>query len=209
MSEIKKEQQNTQAGASCVTRRRVIKTLLGTAGVGAMTGVGLSFGTIKAPSGKKERRKVVKGDKLVFAMGPNANKLIHPGDIPPNKGTLAYPKGKEDHDNLILLIHAANQADFKKPTKLNWIVDGFIAYSAICTHMGCVVEWYPEKQFSFDFPHLFCPCHQSVFDIFHGAKVLAGPAPRPLPQLPLMIADNIITAAGDFDGPIGPLPGGK
>ena len=48
-----------------------------------------------------------------------------------------------------------------------------------------------------------------MFDVFHGAKVLAGPAPRPLPQLPLMISDGVIAAAGDFDGPIGPQPGGK
>ena len=190
----------------CTTRRKVLKGMLGIAGVGALGGLTLSFGTIKSPSNKKKRQKVAKGDKLVFAVGPNAGKLIKVEDLPLKKGTLAFPKGKEEHNNLILLFHA-EEKEFQKPTKIGYTVEGFCAYSAICTHMGCTVEWYPQKQFSFDFPHLFCPCHQSVFDVFHGAKVLAGPAPRPLPQLPLMIADNTISAAGDFDGPIGPKQG--
>ncbi len=204
-----KDTKDVEEHKVCVTRRNIIKGLIGTAGIGVLGGLTLPFGTIKPESGKKKRQKIAKGDKLVFALGNKANQVIRIDDLPLNKGTLAYPKGKEEHKNLIMLFHA-DAKDFQKPTKMNYITkEGFAAYSAICTHMGCSVEWYPQKQFSFDFPHLFCPCHQSVFDIFHGAKVLAGPAPRPLPQLPLMIADNEIVAAGDFDGPIGPLPGGK
>ena len=192
-----------------ITRRSIIKGLIGTAGVGVFAGLTLPFGTIKNTSGKKKRQKIAKGDKLVFAVGDKANQIIKVDDLPLHKGTLAYPKGKEEHHNLILLFHSPVN-NFQEPTKMDFITkNGFAAYSAICTHMGCTVEWYPHKQFSFDFPHLFCPCHQSVFDIFHGAKVLAGPAPRPLPQLPIMISDNIIVAAGDFNGPIGPQPGGK
>ena len=190
------------------TRRKILKGMLGVAGAGALGSMIVPFGTIKAPSGKKVRQKIAKGDRLVYAVGPNAGKVIEVSNLSVGKGTLAFPKGKEEHNNLILLFRA-KEDEFQKPTKINYTVDGFCAYSAICTHMGCTVEWYPEKQFSFDFPHLFCPCHQSVFDVFHGAKVLAGPAPRPLPQLPLMISDGVIAAAGDFDGPIGPQPGGK
>ncbi len=51
--------------------------------------------------------------------------------------------------------------------------------------------------------------NQSMFDIFYGAKVVSGPAPRPLPQLPIVInSNNEIVANGDFDGIPGPLPGG-
>ncbi len=190
------------------TRRKILKGMLGIAGVGALGSMIVPFGTIKSVSGKKVRQKITKGDKLVYAVGPNAGKEIKASNLSIGKGTLAFPKGKEEHNNLILLFRA-KENEFGKPTKINFTNKGFCAYSAICTHMGCTVEWYPEKQFSFDFPHIFCPCHQSVFDVFHGAKVLAGPAPRPLPQLPLMISDGVIAAAGDFDGPIGPQPGGK
>jgi cytochrome b6-f complex iron-sulfur subunit len=53
-----------------------------------------------------------------------------------------------------------------------------VAFSAICTHMGCTVA-----------PHgatLVCPCHGSQYDAFTG-KVLRGPAPLPLPSVPVKV----------------------
>jgi Rieske Fe-S protein len=55
----------------------------------------------------------------------------------------------------------------------------FGAYSAICTHQGCTVA-YKNGQ-------LACPCHGSVFDPAHGAAVVAGPAPKPLPEIPVKV----------------------
>ena len=52
---------------------------------------------------------------------------------------------------------------------------------------------------------LLCPCHQSTFDVTDGARVVFGPAARPLPQLPLQIAkDGTLSSNGDLSGPIGP-----
>ncbi|MBI4584149.1 MAG: Rieske (2Fe-2S) protein [Planctomycetes bacterium] len=50
---------------------------------------------------------------------------------------------------------------------------GFYAISAVCTHLGCIVDRGED--------HFKCPCHGSVFD--EGGKVLSGPAPSPLPWL--------------------------
>ena len=55
----------------------------------------------------------------------------------------------------------------------------FVAYSAVCTHQGCTVA-YQKGQ-------LACPCHGSVFDPANGAEVVAGPAPRPLPDIPVEV----------------------
>jgi len=55
----------------------------------------------------------------------------------------------------------------------------FVAYSAVCTHQGCTVA-YQNGQ-------LACPCHGSVFDPANGAEVVAGPAPRPLPDIPVKL----------------------
>jgi cytochrome b6-f complex iron-sulfur subunit len=55
----------------------------------------------------------------------------------------------------------------------------FVAYSAICTHQGCTVA-YKNGQ-------LACPCHGSVFDPADGAAVVAGPAPKPLPEIPVKV----------------------
>jgi ubiquinol-cytochrome c reductase iron-sulfur subunit len=81
-----------------------------------------------------------------------------------------------------------------------WTVDGHIAYSSICTHLGCPVKLYEQQSH-----HLLCPCHQSTFDASRGAEVLFGPAARPLPQLAISVDDEgYFVALGDFEEPIGP-----
>lgn len=55
----------------------------------------------------------------------------------------------------------------------------FVAYSAICTHAGCQVQFDPGAQY------ITCPCHGAVYDPNNGARVLAGPAPFPLQQVPI------------------------
>jgi len=63
----------------------------------------------------------------------------------------------------------------------------FVAYSAVCTHQGCTVA-YKNGQ-------LACPCHGSVFDPANGAAVIAGPAPQPLPEIPVKVqGDDIVKA---------------
>ncbi|MEP6478426.1 MAG: Rieske 2Fe-2S domain-containing protein [Rhodoglobus sp.] len=82
----------------------------------------------------------------------------------------------------------------------DWAYDGIVAYSKICTHVGCPVALYEQQTH-----HLLCPCHQSQFDITQEAKVIFGPAKRPLPQLPITIdADGYLVARSDFTEPVGP-----
>jgi ubiquinol-cytochrome c reductase iron-sulfur subunit len=82
----------------------------------------------------------------------------------------------------------------------NWSVDGILCYSKICTHVGCPISLYERTTH-----HLLCPCHQSTFDLADSAKVVFGPAARPLPQLPLMVDDEgYLVAQDDFDEPVGP-----
>lgn len=46
------------------------------------------------------------------------------------------------------------------------------AFSKICTHLGCEVEWHADKRI------FFCPCHKGYYDA--NGKNIAGPPPRPL-----------------------------
>jgi ubiquinol-cytochrome c reductase iron-sulfur subunit len=86
------------------------------------------------------------------------------------------------------------------PGRENWSVDGILCYSKICTHVGCPISLYERTTH-----HLLCPCHQSTFDLADGAKVVFGPAARPLPQLPLAVDDEgYLIAQNDFDEPVGP-----
>ena len=83
---------------------------------------------------------------------------------------------------------------------MNWTVDNIVAYSRICTHVGCPVGLYEQTTH-----HLLCPCHQSTFDASTGATVIFGPAPRPLPQLPLTVdSQGFLVSKSDFTQPVGP-----
>jgi cytochrome b6-f complex iron-sulfur subunit len=53
--------------------------------------------------------------------------------------------------------------------------EGYRAFSAVCTHLGCVVKWKKGRR------QFFCPCHGARFDI--DGEVMGGPAPRPLAKL--------------------------
>ncbi len=80
------------------------------------------------------------------------------------------------------------------------IIDGLVAYSKLCTHVGCPVGLYQA-----DSHLLLCPCHQSTFDVLDGAKPVFGPATRPLPQLPIGVDDEgYVVSQGDFAAPPGP-----
>lgn len=62
--------------------------------------------------------------------------------------------------------------------------DEIRAFSAICTHLGCLVHWRKDSQ------DIFCPCHGGRFDV--EGKVIGGPPPRPLPRYPAAIVDGDI-----------------
>jgi ubiquinol-cytochrome c reductase iron-sulfur subunit len=82
----------------------------------------------------------------------------------------------------------------------NWGVDGILCFSKICTHVGCPISLWEQQTH-----HLLCPCHQSTFDLGDGAKVIFGPAARPLPQLPMGIdSEGYLVAMSDFEEPVGP-----
>ena len=88
----------------------------------------------------------------------------------------------------------------RTPERASWSYDGIVAYSKVCTHVGCPVALYEQQTH-----HLLCPCHQSQFDVSDGAKVIFGPAARPLPQLPIEVDDEgYLVAQSDFTEPVGP-----
>ncbi len=86
------------------------------------------------------------------------------------------------------------------PGRENWGVEGILCYSKICTHVGCPISLWEQQTH-----HLLCPCHQSTFDLADNAKVIFGPAARPLPQLPLKVdSQGYLVAQSDFHEPVGP-----
>jgi len=72
-----------------------------------------------------------------------------------------------------------------KPTIVINTAQGVKAYSAICTHLGCIVAWDGSSQ------TIVCPCHDGRFNPASGS-VVSGPPPAPLPALDATIEGDDI-----------------
>lgn len=62
--------------------------------------------------------------------------------------------------------------------------EGVLAFSAVCTHLGCIVQWDTARS------QVHCPCHAAVFDT--RGNVVSGPPPTPLPVYPVEVRDGHI-----------------
>ncbi|MHA6668255.1 cytochrome bc1 complex Rieske iron-sulfur subunit [Homoserinimonas sp. A447] len=107
----------------------------------------------------------------------------------------------EEKSKAAVLLMRLNPADLNEEEgRKDWSYQGIVAYSKICTHVGCPVALYEQHTH-----HLLCPCHQSTFDVTNHCEVIFGPAKRPLPQLPIEVdAEGYLVAQSDFHEPVGP-----
>ena len=107
----------------------------------------------------------------------------------------------EDIGKDAVLLIRLRPEDFQLDAeRKSWTHEGIIAFSKICSHMGCAVALYEQQT-----KHLLCPCHQSTFDVTRAAKVIFGPAARPLPQLAITVdADGYLIAKQPFTESVGP-----
>ncbi len=181
-----------------VGRRKILVRMLG--GVAAAFGVAVLFplrslgprpgqGLTTTPMGK--------GVRLVTPEGSP----VKPGDIATSGVLTVMPEGHlDDANSPTLLIRLTAQQFGPQTSREGYGLGTLVAFSKICTHAGCPVGLYESNQ-----GLLFCPCHQSTFDVTKGCKVIFGPAPRDLPQLPIgMDDDGYLVAEGDFERPVGP-----
>lgn len=127
---------------------------------------------------------------------------VRPEDLDVDGVLTVWPEGHTHAaDAPTLLIRTRPDQELRlQGEKVGWVVGGIVAYSKLCTHVGCPVGLYQAEA-----GLLLCPCHQSTFDVLDGARPVFGPAARPLPQLPLDIDDEgFLIATGDFEAPVGP-----
>lgn len=119
--------------------------------------------------------------------------------IPENLYQAEHPL--DEKAKAIVLLMRLDESELKEEEdRKDWSYDGIVAYSKVCTHVGCPVALYEQHTH-----HLLCPCHQSQFDVSEHAKVVFGPAKRPLPQLPITVDDEgYLVAQSDFHEPVGP-----
>jgi len=122
--------------------------------------------------------------------------------IPEDLADLSHHDGylEEKAKAIVLMMRLRPEQLIEAEDRKDWSYDGIVAYSKVCTHVGCPVALYEQQTH-----HLLCPCHQSTFDLTQECKVIFGPASRPLPQLPIAVdAEGYLVATSDFREPVGP-----
>jgi len=165
---------------------------------------GLVAGVNSARGAKPERMKPDIGDVLVLAFGDNSGSVIHPDDIQ-DALVFAFPMSPDGvvrsgslHNQLSLL--RLDEALMSSKTR-RYAAGPILAISAACTHTGCEIDgWQRETH------ELICPCHGSRFDVLDAAKVVQGPAIKPLALLPIEQQKGTIQVTGKFSRHVGPEP---
>jgi ubiquinol-cytochrome c reductase iron-sulfur subunit len=185
-------------GKMVFRRRGLLGTILG-AGAGVM-GVVLIFPLRSLGPQPKKSLDVTDwrpGSYVVDIDG----KRIHQADLEVGGALTIFPQGFEGSSvSQTMLVRAERTDIVTMPGRESWGPKGYLAYSKMCTHAGCPVGLYQQLT-----QQLLCPCHQSLFDVKTGANPVFGPAPRALPQLPLMIdSAGFLVAQAGFDQPVGP-----
>jgi len=193
-------------GASGLGRRSLIKRSLGAAlGLSALSPLLLLRDLGPLPGKELEKTTWKSGTYLVTDPGNRRIKAsdLEVGAVAQVLPEIADPEHRKLSDiakDAVLLIRLRPQEFNLEADRLAMTHDGIIAFSKICSHMGCAVALYEQQT-----KHLLCPCHQSTFDVTRAAKVIFGPSARPLPQLDITIdSEGYLVARNPFSEPVGP-----
>ncbi|MEN9324446.1 MAG: hypothetical protein RL414_200 [Actinomycetota bacterium] len=195
-----------QGGSAGLGRRSLIKRTLGLAGgLAALTPLVMLRDLGPQPKKELEKTSWEKGTRLVTDPG---DRPIKPSDLEVGAVAQVLPQLKEGEERTLenigkdaVLLIRLNPNEFNLDSeRLSWTHEGIIAFSKICSHMGCAVALYEQQT-----KHLLCPCHQSTFDVTRAAKVIFGPAARPLPQLAITVdSEGYLVAQQPFTESVGP-----
>jgi ubiquinol-cytochrome c reductase iron-sulfur subunit len=187
-------------GADAIKRRSFLGKLF--VAVNALLGVALivplrSLLGAKTPGAEQYHTPFRPGTYLVTVDG----KRVHVNDLDVGGALTVFPEGYVGSaTGVTFLIRPGFTPTVTKPNRASWSPSGYLAFSKVCTHAGCPVGLYLQE-----FQELLCPCHQSIFYVPTGATQIFGPAPRPLPQLPMaQDSKGYLYAQRDYDEPIGP-----
>jgi quinol---cytochrome c reductase iron-sulfur subunit len=187
-----------------VGRRPLLIGLLGGSFVSMIIGFVGPIGSLgPKPRGERQRTSWRAGSRLVTSTGAPIELTRTTFD----QLVTVFPEGHIGVDDSQVVLLRMPPDLLTTRTLDGGALDGWVAYSKICTHAGCSVGLFGIDNRQPDtIRELVCPCHQSVFDPLDGARPVGGPATRSLPQLRLAVdAQGFLVAAGDFDRVVGPV----
>ncbi|MFR9676727.1 Rieske 2Fe-2S domain-containing protein [Streptomyces sp. TR06-5] len=194
------------AKESALGRRKLVRNTM----FGALTLLPLSSVVLLRDLGPlpEDKLRHTPWEKGKLLINENTGEPLRPEDVSVGSLAFARPEGLEPEDEdfnteiakAALMLVRIQPEDIKDKRTLDWSHEGVLAYSKICTHVGCPVSLYEQQTH-----HVLCPCHQSTFDLADGARVLFGPAGHPLPQLRISVnEEGFLQAEDDFAEPVGP-----
>jgi rieske iron-sulfur protein len=193
----------SSCSAPSISRRDLLKGVGSCVNAAALFSI-IGVATVTQAKGTAEPPQV--GDVFVFFTGSKKGNVVSLSDLvvdaPPVIARAKDPASGEMRDHkgysgMVLLLRV--KPETVPPELQDSSAQGVLAYSGWCTHLGCLVElWDAEKKV------FQCPCHKSAYDPLLGGKVMLGPAPRPLPILPLKIEENLLVVAAEFSARVGP-----
>lgn len=187
-----------------LTRRKFINVAMGGAAAVGTVSLVSALGSAKPVFRlTPELAPPMSGDVIVHADPSRYGEPVKVSDLSADKLVRAWPMGKtsdggtviRDKDpTSVLALYRFPKGQIVEPTKLDATIDGeIVAYGDRCTHAGCNVGDNAQQ------PGLMnCPCHSGQYDPKQGCKVIGGPPPHPLPQLPIKLQGNQIVATGFF-----------
>jgi ubiquinol-cytochrome c reductase iron-sulfur subunit len=186
-------------GSEGIARRGFLAKL----GAGALAGLGLAavfpIRSLGPSPGKglKQTPYAQGGLRLVNEQGVP----LRGDELDVDSVITAFPEGNLNAaDAPTLVIRLPPGVNQPKSGREEYALGDLVAYSKLCSHLGCPVGLYQARE-----RLLLCPCHQSTFDVPTGCEPIFGPAARSLPQLPLAEdTDGFLIATGDFSDPVGP-----
>ncbi len=162
-------------------RRAIVIAGVGTlllGGVAALAGRLAGGSQVAAGAGSLTPTKA-KARKPTTPSGPTHPTTSKTSKVPPS-GTKIGSTGA---------VPVGQAAQFTDPASGNpaWMVclakDHFAAFSAVCTHAGCTVQYQASST------EFICPCHGGVFSARNG-QVLGGPPPSPLSSIPVRASNG-------------------
>ena len=157
---------------------------------------------------KQKNSRVLKADRrsaigigavgiLSIAFATLGNLFAKPAKIASSAAKIVTKKGGGAPDNAIAAISDLNVGS-ALPIKLatgdpgiliRTDTDAVCAFSAVCTHQGCTVDYDSASK------ELICPCHGARFDPLQNGKAIAGPTRNPLTELSVKISGEYIVSS--------------
>lgn len=168
---------------------------------------------LPAPIGRRDFLKLAAAAGGALTLAAFASSLKTLSYVPTLTSQLSWPRVKLANSSQLQalkpiivnypLTHTPNHLVMMNQTAQGGVGpnNAIVAFSAICQHLGCIYGFVPPGGFppcnpslnggsGASVPQGYCCCHGSQYDFLHGAQVIGGPAPRPVPQVQLEYNDT-------------------